>query len=114
MKAADLVKRFDLSVEAGEGGLDHIVSGGHCGDLLSEVMANAPVGCVWLTVQSHQNIVAVAVLREMAAIVLTNGNRPDEETKAKANQENIPILTTRQSSYELAGKLHGKPLQTKG
>ena len=106
MKASDLAKQFELTVVAGTNGLDRTVSGGHCGDLLSEVMANAPTGCVWLTIQIHQNIVAVALLKEMAAIILTGGNVPDAETRTKADEEGIPILLSSRRTYELAGQLY--------
>jgi ferredoxin len=106
MTVNDLVKRFDLQVAAGEKGLDCRVEDGYCGDLLSEVMANAPENCVWLTVQGHQNILAVAVLREMAAIIVTGGRTPDDETLQKANQEQIPILLSSDSAYQLAGRLY--------
>jgi len=69
-------------------------------------MGNAPEGCVWLTIQGHQNIVAVAVLRNMAAIIITGGQTPDEETLQKANQEGIPLLLWSESSYQLAGRLY--------
>lgn len=97
---------FHLEVATGESGLDREVKGGYCGDLLSDVMANAADGDVWLTVQSHQNIVAVAVLRELAAIILVNGRLPDEDTRAKAEDEGIPILLSPLAAYELAGKLY--------
>ena len=106
MKTSDLVKQFELTAVAGTSGLDRTVSGGHCGDLLSEVMANAPTGCVWLTIQIHQNIVAVALLKEMAAIILTGGNVPDAETQTKADEEGIPILLSSRRTYELAGQLY--------
>lgn len=105
MLVKDLVEKFDLSVAAGEKALDREVMDGYCGDLLSEIMGNAPAGCAWLTVQGHQNIVAVAVLREMAAIIITGGQEPDEETIAKANQEGIPILLWPNSSFRLAGHI---------
>ena len=60
-----------------------------------------------MTVQGHQNIVAVALLREMAAIVITGGQKPDAETIQKANQEGIPILQWPDSSFRLAGRLFG-------
>lgn len=106
MKTQELADRFELTVAAGSGGLDREIRGGYCGDLLSEVMANAPIGCVWLTIQVHQNIVAVAVLREMAAIVLTRGNAPNTETCEKADRENIPILQSSADAYELAGRFY--------
>ena len=106
MRAGEIIEKFGLTVAAGESGLDRLIKGGYCGDLLSEIMGNAPTGCVWLTIQVHQNIVAVAVLREMAAIILTGGNTPDAETKAKADEEGIPILLTNLDSYSMAGRLH--------
>jgi predicted transcriptional regulator len=106
MKVKKMVERFGLQPATGDKGLEREVKGGCCGDLLSEIMANAPQGCVWLTVQGHQNIVAVAVLREMAAVVLTGGRTPDEDTVRKAEQESIPILISPHSAFELAGRLY--------
>ena len=102
MKAKDLKEQLGLVLAAGEAGLDRTVSGGYCGDLLSDVMANATDNCVWLTVQAHQNIVAVAVLKEMAGIIITCGNKPDKATCAKADQENIPLFLSERSAFDLA------------
>ncbi len=106
MTVNDLVDRFSLKVAAGKKGLERQVTDGYCGDLLSEIMANAAEGCVWLTIQGHLNIVAVAVLRDMAAIVVTGGQTPNDETLQKANQEGIPILLWSDSSYQLAGRFY--------
>ena len=105
MNVKELVNRFNLHVAAGNNNLDRQIQGGYCGDLLSDVMANAPAGCIWLTVQTHQNIVPVAVLHEMAAIVLTGGQDPDPETIEKANEEGVPILLWPESAFELAGRV---------
>lgn len=107
MNVRDIQDLFHLDAATGETGLDREVKGGYCGDLLSDVMANAMEGQVWLTIQSHQNIVAVAVLREIAAIILVNGRLPDEDTKAKAKEEGLPILLSSSTSYQLAGRLYG-------
>jgi len=107
MKVREIQNDLNLQVAAGARGLEREVSAGYCGDLLSDVMANAQKGAVWLTIQSHQNVVAVAVLRELAAIVFVNGRLPDEETKTKAEAEGIPLLLSPLSSYSLAGKLYG-------
>lgn len=106
MNVREMLERFGLQAATGDKGLEREIKGGYCGDLLSEIMANAPQGCVWLTVQGHQNIVAVAVLREMAAVVLTGDRAPDEETVRKADQEGIAILISAHSAYELAGRLY--------
>jgi hypothetical protein len=106
MKVEKIRDLFQLDVAAGEKGLDREATGGYCGDLLSDVMANSSSGFLWLTIQSHQNIVAVAVLRELGAIILVNGRLPDEETKAKADEEGIPILLSPLPAYKLAGQLY--------
>jgi predicted transcriptional regulator len=106
----EFAERFNLPVAAGQKELQRQIQGGYCGDLLSDVMANAPTGCIWLTVQTHQNIVNVAVLHEMAAIVLTGGQTPDQETIDRANQEGIPLLLWPDSAYNLAGQAYAAGL----
>jgi predicted transcriptional regulator len=106
MNVQELVDRFNLHVAAGQNKLDRQIQSGYCGDLLSDVMANAPDGCIWLTVQTHQNIVPVAVLHDMAAVILTGGQEPDQETINKANEEGMPILMWPQSAFDLAGQVY--------
>lgn len=106
MRVKELIDTLGLQVAAGQSGVERTVKAGYCGDLLSDVMGNAPIGCVWLTVQGHQNIVAVAVLREMAAVIITGGKKLDDETRRKADQEGIPLLIWPASSFDLAGRLH--------
>ena len=107
MKVSEFRDRFGLDVAAGKKGLDREIENGYCGDLLSDVMAHCPPGAVWLTVQSHHNIVAVALLREISAILLVNGRLPDEETRSKADEEGIPILVTPMQAYRIAGRIYG-------
>ncbi len=106
MTVEELIKDLELEIVAGERGVGRQIENGFCGDLLSDVMGNAPSGCVWITVQSHQNIVAVALLRDMAAIVIAGGFSPDKDTIERADQEGIPLLTWPDSAYDLAGKLN--------
>jgi hypothetical protein len=106
MIVRELIARLGLTPAAGAAGFERAVRGGYCGDLLSEVMAHAPPGCVWATVQGHPNIIAVALLREMAAVVVAGGRPPDAETLAKADREGIPLLTAGESVYVLVGRMH--------
>jgi predicted transcriptional regulator len=106
VRIREIQRILKMEVSAGEKGLDREASGGYCGDLLSDAMANAPRGGIWLTVQSHQNIVAVAVLRELAGIVLVNGRKPDQDTIQKAEEESIPLLLSPVSSFVLAGRMY--------
>jgi hypothetical protein len=82
------------------------IHGGYSSDLLSDVIANAQEGDVWITLQKHLNIVAVAHLRGLAAIVLVNGRCPDAETLSRANQEGVVIVSTPFPAFEAAGVLH--------
>ncbi len=102
----DIVEKMNLQVAAGKEGLDRKVPDGYCGDLLSEIMGKSPEGCIWITVQGHQNIVAVAVLREMAAIVISGDHQPDADTLEKADKEGIPLLLSPASSYQLSGQMY--------
>jgi hypothetical protein len=107
MKLSDLASRLDLKVYAAEARLDRAVDGGYSGDLLSDVMAHGRKDDLWVTIQVHPNIVAVAVLKELAGIVLANGREPAAETVERAEAEGVPILGTPATTYELAGRLHG-------
>lgn len=102
----EIAEQLGLEVAAGGAGLDRAVAGGYASDLLSDVMANAKAGSLWLTIQAHQNVVAVAVLKELAAVVLVGSRRPAEDTAAKAEAEGVPILVSDQGAFELAGRLH--------
>jgi len=82
------------------------VSGGYSGDLLSHVMANSRKDDVWITCQSHQNIVAVSALKEHAGIILVLGKEPDKDTLEKASLEGIPLLVTELSGFEAAGRIY--------
>ncbi len=107
MTLADLAERLDLKIYTTGTKLGREVGGGYSGDLLSDVMAHGRKDDLWLTIQVHPNIVAVAVLKELAAIVLANGRVPAAETLEKAEQEGVPILGTAAPAYELAGRLFG-------
>jgi hypothetical protein len=113
MKVREIQNKFNLELAAGARGLDREVVGGYCGDLLSDVMANASRGSIWLTIQAHQNIMAVAVLKELVAIVLVNGHEPDGATKARAEEEGIPLLLSSASAYQLAGEFYSAGIKQK-
>ena len=106
MKLRYLIEKLKLLVKYGDEILDRDVTGGYAGDLLSNVIANSKKGDVWITIQVHANIVAVAVLKELAAIIIVQGREPAEDTIQKAKEENIPILVSNLSSFELIGKLY--------
>jgi hypothetical protein len=87
-------------------GPDVDISAGYASDLLSDVMANCPEGAVWLTLQRHLNVIAVAQLKRIAAIVVTNGGRPDDPVLEKAGEENVSVLVTPLDTFSAAGQIH--------
>lgn len=80
-------------------------SAGYTSDLLSCVMANAPRQGIWVTLQAHTNIVAVAALLDLCAVIITEGAIPDPATILKANEEGVIILSSPKTSYYVVGKL---------
>ena len=106
MKLEKLIKELALTVKTAQGGLDREVKGGYASDLLSDVMAHSQEGDVWVTIQGHPNIVAVATLRDLAGIILANGREPDAETVQRAEEEGVPILCTPLPTYQVVGKLY--------
>jgi translation initiation factor IF-2 len=106
MKLKEIVENLGLEVKSAQGQLDNEVTGGYASDLLSDVMAHSEVGNIWITLQTHQNIVAVATLKELSGIIITNNRQPEEDTQRKAEEEMVPIMTTSLSSFETVGRLY--------
>lgn len=106
MKVSEMVEKLDLKVYSGRKGLDREISGGYVSDLLSDVMGNAREGEVWITLQVHQNVLAIASLKDLAAVILVNNLEPQENTVRHSDDENIPVLGTSLPTFEIAGKLY--------
>ena len=100
MTVQELTERLGLSVCSGSEGLGREIKGGYTSDLLSDVMGHAKEGDVWVTLQTHKNIMAIASLKDLAAIVLVKGRIPEEDTAAESEEEGIPILSAKEVSYE--------------
>lgn len=105
MTVKELCERLSLEVCAGAGGVEKEVSGCYIGDLLSLAMSRVQESNVWITIQTNVNIVAVSVLTESACVILCDGQKPDEAAAAKADAEDVPLLTSDKSAYELALQL---------
>ncbi len=105
MRLTEIVDQLGLVVGAGRRGLEIEVTGGYTTDLLSCAMAGAEKGNLWITLQGHLNVIAVASLNELAGVIVTEGKPVAPEALAKADHEGIPILTTALNSYEVAGRL---------
>ncbi len=107
MTVAEMAQQAELEVKAAGDRLGAEVTGGYSADLLSAVIANAKEGNVWVTWHVHPNIVAVALVAKLAAIVLVSGRQPEPETIQKAQTEGVPILVSELPTFEVVGRLHG-------
>ncbi len=106
MQVKDLIEKMGLKVCSGANGLNREIKGGYTSDLLSDVMGNAKEGDIWVTLQTHKNVMAVASLKEVAAIILVKGFQPDADTLEQSETENIPILSTSEETFDTTGKLY--------
>jgi hypothetical protein len=106
MTVAEMAKSVDGTVAVPPPAGAAAVGGGYASDLLSDVMANAQDGDVWITLQKHVNVVAVAQLKNLVAIVVVNGRTPDAETLARAAEHGVAVVVTPWSAFEAAGRLY--------
>jgi hypothetical protein len=106
MQLKEIIRQLDLKVFCGAENADIEVSGGYTSDLLSDVMGFARSGQVWVTLQTHKNVVAIASLKELAAILLVKGHEPDPDALSQAIEEEIPVLGTGKEAFEITGQLY--------
>ncbi len=89
------------------------VGSGYVSDLLSDVMRNAGEDALWVTIQHHENVVAVALMADVSAIAFANGVEPDEKVIQRAKAEEVTLFRYPHSSYELAGRLYEMGLSSR-
>ena len=106
MKLSEVVDKLSLDVKTVDEGLQKDVTGVYVSDLLSDVMANAQDGNIWITLQTHMNIVAVAGLKNLAGIIIVNNRQPEKEINKKAESEKVTIMTTSLPAFDVAGELY--------
>ncbi len=106
MKLNELIEKLDLRVLCPAEDMTCDVRGGYTSDLLSDVMGNAEAGTVWITLQVHRNVVAVAALKELAAVLLVSGAEPDEPTLSEARREGVAVLSTPMRAFEASARMY--------
>lgn len=106
MNIAEAAQKLGGTLVAAATAAGREIQGGYASDLLSDVMGNSKEGDLWVTLQKHVNIVAVAQLNSLAGIVLVNGRQPEPDTLARAEEMSIPIISTPLQAFEVAGILY--------
>jgi hypothetical protein len=101
----EIIEKLNLEAVSPAGPADQSVVGGYAADLLSCAMKGAKKDYLWVTLQSHLNVVAVAGLLSLAGVIITEGNRPDQETIARANKEGVVLMVTPKTTFTVVGEL---------
>ena len=81
------------------------MTGCYISDLLSDVLAHAEPGALWITIQTHRNVVSVATMKDVSAVLITCGRHPDPQIVKEAQDEGVVLLATPLTTYQAAGKL---------
>ncbi|MDR3348367.1 MAG: serine kinase [Acidaminococcales bacterium] len=111
MKIGELIEKLGLEIKTDAGGLEREADNCYVSDLLSNVMGQASPGAVWITMQGHQNVAAVASLLSLGAVIVAGGAAVEEETLKKARENDITILATAAPVFEVAGRLYAEGLR---
>ena len=106
MTLAEIIKSLNLKILTEPKDFSAVpVKSGYCSDLLSCVMTGAEPDGVWITLMAHSNIVAVAALLDLAAIIITEDAQPNQETIEKANEKGVTILSSPKPNFHIVGQL---------
>lgn len=106
MKVKEVAEKLGLTVISGANGLENEISMGYSSDLLSDVMGSAQAGDIWITLQTHKNVMAIASLKDLSAVILVKGFTPDPDMEEQSNEENIPVLGSSEDTFTINGKLY--------
>jgi hypothetical protein len=106
MQLSEIIQKLDLKVLTEAKDFSEVpVTSGYCSDLLSCVMTGAQPEGVWITLMAHGNIVAVAALLDLSAIIITEDAQPDADTIIKANEKGVTLLSTPVPNFTAIGQL---------
>jgi predicted transcriptional regulator len=106
MTVGELAKLLDLEVLTGDTNITREVTSGYTSDLLSDVIANVEENSVWVTIQRHVNILGVAKLKDVSAILIPRKLQLDVEVIGRAKDEGIALLRGSQSAFDLSGRIY--------
>ncbi len=106
MNIDEVVKSLSLEVKTPVRNMDVQVDGCYVSDLLSNVMGQTGEGVLWVTMQGHPNIVAIASLLSLSGIIVAGGAPIEQETLNKAAENDVTVMATDKSSFEVAGLLY--------
>ena len=110
MKIEELVKIIDGKVLTDASLNGREVAGAMGADLMSDVLASIQPEAALLTGLCNPQVVRTAQIADIRAIVFVRGKNPAQETIHLANEEDIPLITTRYGLFEACGLLYAAGL----
>ncbi|MEE9150672.1 MAG: iron-sulfur binding hydrogenase [Thermoplasmata archaeon] len=90
---------------------DMTITHGYVGDLLSQVLASVKSDSIWMTIQSHLNIIGVAVMAGIPVVVICEGHAVQDEVIDKADEERIALFKSQDNSFQLSGRLYERGIR---
>ena len=101
----EIVNELSLDVLSGRR-LDMDVRCGYISDILSDVMAKSPKTALWITNQTHENILALVYFKSLSGIILPDGLTLDESSLKIAREKSISVFSTQEAAFDVAGRLY--------
>ena len=106
VKLSAVIDALELKVMSPPKDLDIMIETACVSDLLSHVMATCPGNSLWITAQGHSNVIGVASLLDMQAVLLAGGSLPDENVVSKATEAGVALLWSKHNAFDICGKLY--------
>ncbi len=106
MRLTEIKEKLNLKVLTGNKNIESNVTRGYVSDLMSDVIAHGKEGDIWITYQTHVNVVAIAMMKNMAGVILIQNRELIPAAAVKAEEEGLPVLISNKSAFELAGRLY--------
>ncbi|HBV99194.1 MAG: DRTGG domain-containing protein [Peptococcaceae bacterium BICA1-7] len=101
-----IISSLDLTLLTSLKTLNNNARGAYCGDLLSDVLANASGGDLWITIHRHRSVIAVASLLNIGGVIITGGRQPNQDALIDAEKEGIPLFSTPLNNFQASGRLY--------
>ena len=86
-------------------------NGVYAGDFLCRAMSHVHFGELWITIMNNRNVIAVASLTDCAAVILAEGVELLPDALEAAEENDIVILSSPKSVYELCVSVHEATLR---
>jgi hypothetical protein len=111
MRLHELAEALDLREFTPTQGNDPDITHGCAFDLLSDILAYAPPGGVLITLQMNREVIVVAGLAGLHAVIFSCGRTPDDRTVERAKADGLSLFGSNMDSFEIAGRLYESGLR---